>query len=104
MKTWAKVLLFTGIFLAHALTTVMVLSNMAGCGGDDCPNSLNYIWSRALGFPLFSIVEIVGKFSTSNHYSGVFLAATIPINSLVAATIICYIFFKFRNRVGRRTQ
>lgn len=102
MKAWKRILLFVGIFLAHVLLTVMILSNMIGCGEGDCPNSLNYIWSRVLGFPLFSIVEIVGKFSVGNHYSGVFLSAIMPVNSLVVAAIIYYLLFWFKKRIDGR--
>lgn len=102
MKAWKRILLFIGIFLSHVLLTVMILSNMIGCGAGDCPNSLNYIWSRVLGFPLFSIVEIVGKFSIGNHYSGVFLSTIMPVNSLVAAAIIYYLLFWFKKRIDGR--
>jgi hypothetical protein len=88
MRIWVRVVLFVGAVVSHVALTLMSVSRIIECGvAEMCMSTLDRAWNQALGFPVFTFIEVFEWLSPGTHSSGTALGILLPVNSLMFVTI-----------------
>jgi len=81
--------------------TLTSVSHIIDCGTQEgCVTPVFRIWNQALGFPLFSIMQLFDTLNPGRHSSGVVLTILFPLNSLIFVVIAYLLLAKFFGSKG----